>query len=336
MMNGGKFVLLQRELQKLMKRLLKWMGIAVLSPLLLFIILAALLYLPPVQNWVVQKVTAIASDKTGMEISVGHVNLEWPLDLGINDFRVLHQNDSLPQVKDTIADIRKFVVNVRLLPLFSKKVVIEEFSLQQSKINTNGFISDLRIKGELDKLWLSSKGIDLGKETVEVNGARLSDAQLDITLTDTAAVDTTESNLMWKIFADSLSLTRSRLTLTLPGDSTTTNIWFGRAVAHKADINLSTETYKVGSLEWKDGSLSYAPMSLTAINLGVDSISYSPMGTSLFVRQSAFNLNLGERSAGYRDDGRTQSRLCLQSYTHAADVAEDSRLQHHGRGRYGL
>ena len=72
-----------------MKKWLKWIGIAVLTPLLLFIILAALLYLPPIQNWVVQKVTAIASEKTGMEISVGHVDLEWPLDLGINDFRVL-------------------------------------------------------------------------------------------------------------------------------------------------------------------------------------------------------------------------------------------------------
>ena len=293
-MNGGKFVLLQRELQKLMKKWLKWMGIAVLSPLLLFIILAALLYLPPVQNWVVQNVTAIASEKTGMEISVGHVNLEWPLDLGINDFRVLHQNDSLPQVKDTIADIRKLVVNVRLLPLFSKEVVIEELSLQQSKINTNGFISDLRIKGEFDKLWLSSNGIDLSQETVEVNGARLSDAHIDITLSDTAAIDTTESSLMWKIFADSLSFTRSRLTLTLPGDTTTTNIWFGKAVARKADINLATETYKVGSLEWRDGSLGYAPMAVTGISLGADSICYSPKGTSLFVRQSAFKLNLGD------------------------------------------
>ena len=70
-----------------MKKVLKWMGIAVLTPVLLFIILAALLYLPPVQNWVVQKVTAIASEKTGMEISIGHVNLEWPLDLGIDDLR---------------------------------------------------------------------------------------------------------------------------------------------------------------------------------------------------------------------------------------------------------
>ena len=135
-----------------MKKVLKWLGIAVLTPLLLFIILAALLYLPPVQNWVVQKVTAIASEKTGMEISIGHVNLEWPLDLGIDDLQVLHQNDSLPQVKDTIADIRKLVVDVKLLPLFQKRMVIKELSLQHAKINTNGFISDLRIKGAFDQL----------------------------------------------------------------------------------------------------------------------------------------------------------------------------------------
>ena len=275
-----------------MKKVLKWMGIAVLTPVLLFIILAALLYLPPVQNWVVQKVTAIASEKTGMEISIGHVNLEWPLDLGIDDLRVLHPNDSLPQVKDTIADIRKLVVDVKLLPLLEKRVVIEELSLQQAKINTNGFISDLRVKGAFDQLWLSSKGIDLSKEIVEVNGARLADAHLDIVMTDTAAIDTTENNLMWKIIADSLSFTRSRLTLTLPGDTTMTDIWFGQAVARKANIDLGTETYQIGGLDWKNGSLSYAPMALSDINLSVDSIRYSPQGTSLFVRQSAMQLSL--------------------------------------------
>lgn len=76
-----------------MRKLLKWLGIAVLTPVLLFIILAAMLYLPPIQNWVAQKVTAIASEQTGMEISVGHVSLEWPLDLSIDDFRMLHPND---------------------------------------------------------------------------------------------------------------------------------------------------------------------------------------------------------------------------------------------------
>ena len=136
-----------------MKKALKWIGIAVLTPILLFIILAVLIYLPPIQNWAVKKVAAIASEKTGMEITVEHVNLEFPLDLGIEGFRAIKQNDSLPQIKDTIADVRKLVADVRLLPLLKKRVVIDELSLHEAKINTNGFISDLHIKGELEELW---------------------------------------------------------------------------------------------------------------------------------------------------------------------------------------
>ena len=144
-----------------MKKALKWLGFAALTPILLFFILAALLYLPPIQNWAAKKVAAIASDKTGMEITVGHVNLEWPMDLGIDDFRMLHPNDSLPNVTDTIADVGHLTADIQLWPLFKKCVVINELSLQKAKLNTNGFISDLRVKGRVQELWLSSQGIDL-------------------------------------------------------------------------------------------------------------------------------------------------------------------------------
>ena len=50
-----------------MKKVIKWIGIAVLIPILLCLLLAVLIYLPPVQNWAVKKVAAIASEKTGME-----------------------------------------------------------------------------------------------------------------------------------------------------------------------------------------------------------------------------------------------------------------------------
>ena len=169
-----------------MKKVVKWIGIAVLIPILLCLLLAVLIYLPPVQNWAVKKVAAIASEKTGMEITVGHVSLAFPLDLQLDDFKAIKQNDSLPQVRDTIADVHRLVADVRLLPLFRSQVVIDELSFHQARINTNGFISDLRIKGELQELWLSSKGIDLDKETVEVNGARLQEARLDMTVSPSA------------------------------------------------------------------------------------------------------------------------------------------------------
>ena len=282
-----------------MKKALKWMGIAVLTPILLFIIIIILLYLPPVQNWAVKKVAAIASEKTGMEITVGHVNLEFPLDLGIEGFRAIKGND-------TIADVKKMVVDVRLLPLFKKQVIIDELSLNEVKLNTNGFISDLQIKGDLQELWLSSKGIDLDKETAEVNGARLSKARLDILLSDTAAVDTTESTMAWIINADSLSIHQSDLRIHLPGDTLNINVFMGHTVAREAVIDLGKKIYQVGSLDWKDGKLAYNNrwepevsgldynhIALTDIRLGIDSISYTPAGTSLYIRETALKEKSG-------------------------------------------
>ena len=41
-----------------------------LTPIILFVILMILLYVPPVQNFIRKQATAIASDATGMNISV--------------------------------------------------------------------------------------------------------------------------------------------------------------------------------------------------------------------------------------------------------------------------
>ncbi|SHK60981.1 translocation/assembly module TamB domain-containing protein [Xylanibacter ruminicola] len=290
-----------------MKKTLKWLGIAAITPILLILILAVLLYLPPVQNWAVKKVASIASEKTGMQITIEHVNLEFPLDLGIEGFRALHprsasplgssKNDSIPQLQDTIADVRKMVCDVQLLPLLEKRVVIDELSMTQAKINTNGFIGDLRVKGELQELWLSSRGIDLDKETVEVNGARLSEARLDIALSDTAAVDTTESTAKWIVNADSVSILKSNLMVHLPGDTLNAQAYMGRAVARTVLADLGHNIYKVESLDWTDGrlkydnrfepetdGLDYNHLSLTDINLRVDSIEYIDPNTSLIIR----------------------------------------------------
>ena len=280
-----------------MKKALKWLGIAVLTPILLFVILAALIYFPPVQNWAVKKVAAIASEKTGMDITIEHVCLEFPLDLGIEGFRALHKNDSIANQTDTIADVRKMVCDVRLLPLLDSRVVIDELSLTQAKINTNGFIGDLRIKGELQELWLSSRGIDLDKETVEVNGARLSEARLDIALSDTAAVDTTESTMKWIVNADSVSILKSDFMVHLPGDTLNAQAYMGRAVARDVLADLGNNIYKVGSLDWHDGRLNYDNrfepaidgldynhLALSDINLRVESIEYMTPNTSLIIK----------------------------------------------------
>ena len=67
--------LCMRKTWSLMKKILKWTGLALLTVVLLVGLLAVLLYVPPVQNWAVKQVARVASEKTGMDISVERVRL---------------------------------------------------------------------------------------------------------------------------------------------------------------------------------------------------------------------------------------------------------------------
>jgi hypothetical protein len=86
----------------------------------------------------------------------------------------------------------------------------------------------------------------------------------------------------------------------------------GLAVAREADINLGTSTYRVGSFDWHDGRFSMSPKlgglgDLADIRLGVDSIYYGPLGTSLYIRETAMKergsgLEIRELTGGVRLD----------------------------------
>ncbi len=282
-----------------MKKVLKWLGVAVLTPILLFLILTILLYLPPVQNWVVGQVASIASEKTGMEITVGHVDLSFPLDLSLDDFKVIKETD-------TIADVERLVVDVQLWPLLKSYVVINQLEISNTRLNTNGFIEAACVKGDFKRLFVKSRGIDLDRQTVEVNGARLEGAHLDIALNDSVPEDTTTTETLWKIFADSVTVMRSDVALHLPGDTMSIATHFGSLVARQADVDLGSKTYAIGSVDWTGGTLRYDQnfvprvegldfnhIDLADIRIGVDSIYYCDPTMRLHLHQLALKEKSG-------------------------------------------
>ena len=301
-----------------MKEALWWILGLLLSPILLFVILAILLYLPPIQNWMVDMVAKYASEQTGMEISIDNVRLSFPLDLEINRFRVLAPDTAdgvqydnyltAPATKkDTIADMERMVVDVELLPLFGSKVVIDELEVTNTSLNTNGFIDAARVKGRFDRLFLKSKGIDLSQETVEVNGTRLENALLDIQLNDSVPEDTTTSEpTRWKIHVDEARIEHSDITLHMPGDSMSVKAHLGSLSAKEALIDLETETYTVESVDWANGALQYDQnfqpriegldynhIDLSDIQIGIDSIYYHDPTLRMKLRQVALKEKSG-------------------------------------------
>ena len=293
-----------------------------LTPVVLCLLLAAALYVPPIQQWAVRQVAAIASEKTGMDITVGHVSLRFPLDLALDDVLVVQQ-------PDTIADISNAVVNVKLWPLLKNRVVVDRLEINQAKINTLDLISDVQVKGQVGQLSLRSDGIGLNDGVAQLNDVLLSDADISVLLSDTAAIDTTTSApLAWLVNIDKADIERSAFRIHLADDTTTVQGYIGHANATDTRLNLADGHYTIGNLNWSEGRLDYdsnpdTPVSgkpgridydhihLAGVSLQVDSIDFlqEPLALNMNIRQAALQeqsgLTVNDLHGALKLDGQT-------------------------------
>ena len=81
-----------------MKKTLRWILGILLTPLLLFAVLSALLYLSPVQNWAAKKIAEYASEKYGVQITIDHVSLSPLFDLNVKNLHVAKNQQTLVDV----------------------------------------------------------------------------------------------------------------------------------------------------------------------------------------------------------------------------------------------
>ena len=68
-----------------------------------------LLYVPPVQNFIRKQATAIASDATGMNISVERIDLRFPLNLLVRGVQVVQPGSDTTDIQhpDTLLNLWK-------------------------------------------------------------------------------------------------------------------------------------------------------------------------------------------------------------------------------------
>lgn len=323
-----------------MSKTRKRIGIVLLTPLVLVVLLFVLFYFPPFQNWAVRQVSAYASEQTGMDIHVGHVHLKFPLDLSMEEVRVLQPNDSVKGATDTVADIRSLVADVQLWPLLRKQVMVDELSFEQMKVNTAHLVHTMRVKGQIGRLRLQAHGIDLGKDRINIDQALLSDAKIDLALSDTVPEDTTPSQNYWKIALRQLQLRQTDFTLHMPGDTLSVRALLGDARAEQAYLDLYKNLYTVRHLDWRDGGVHYDQnfvaktdgldfnhLLLNRLNLKADSFYFCDSKLNVLIRSCDFREKSGLRVDSLRGAFAMDStRLALSDlrlHTPESDLAID-------------
>ncbi len=316
---------------------------AILSPFLLFALLTVLLYLPPVQGWAVQKAASYASEATGMDISIDRVAIGFPLDVDLEGFKMLQPGKSLAQSRDTVADVGSLAVEVKLWPLFGKKVVINALDLRNTKFDTSDFVPSARVKGRLKRLFLSTKDIDLDEETVDVSNVLLADAQVDVALRDTVISDTSTTKAKWKIDVSRIEVKNTAVSVKMPGDTLSISTGMSQLTVTDVQADLFEESYRVGNLEWNGGRLAYDNnfeprvkgldynhISLTDIRIALDSVLYKAQLTQLKVRSCALKeqsgIAISDISTSLRLDSTEIDLPSLRLRTPDSDLEAELRM----------
>ncbi|MBR5541478.1 MAG: translocation/assembly module TamB domain-containing protein [Bacteroides sp.] len=246
------------------------------SPFLLFLMAIILLYLPPIQRFAVDKASAVASEATGLDITVGRLDLRFPLDLLVQDVLAV-----TPEKKDTLLSLERLKVELRFWKLFKKEIEIEEISVKGATVDTRDLLDGLLVKGHLGELFLESHGVMFSPETARINEFSVKNTDLSVTLEEWESSESASSDtLYWKILLDKIALENVGLSLRMPKDSLFLQTKLPGVTLKDGVMDLRESSYFVKTFSIDEASLAYnngtgtSGLSFESIDLQTDSVYY--------------------------------------------------------------
>lgn len=284
------------------RKWIKWVSWVILTPILLFVVLMILLYVPPVQNFLRKQATAYASQATGMQINVGRIDLRFPLNLLVRDVEVV-------QAPDTLLTLASLNVHVQAMPLFKGKIEVDDITIQRVAVNSANLIEGIQIRGVLGRFFLESHGVDLGNELAVINRAELSDTHIGLILTDTTTTekpDTASAPVNWKVNLHALNLKNVSFSMQLPADSMRMAAHVGEATVNDVSADLKQQFYGLRSFLLTGASVNYdtgnalpaegfdpSHIALRDIRIGIDSVLYQGRNMNAVIREFSMNERSG-------------------------------------------
>lgn len=167
------------------RKILKYVLRTLLVLLGVLILLPGLLYVPFVQDIVRRKGVGIASEKTGMALSVSALRLSFPLKLSLEGVCAVQPPE------DTLLRAGALRLDVALLPLIRSRVIVRQLSLEDAFVHYADSVTGFGMKVGLGRLALRVDGADLKRERAEIPFVTLDSARIEmltgVSLPDTAA-----------------------------------------------------------------------------------------------------------------------------------------------------
>lgn len=246
-------------------KVVKWI---ILTPVILFVVLCVLLYVPPVQHWAVNEACDKVNESTGYQVSIENVRLKFPLDLVLGGVKAIDNEG------DTLIDCKSLCLDVPLLPLLDGRVDVDGLELRSAAVNTKSLISDTHVEGRVGRASVSLHGYDWSENYLSKINAEVADADVYVCLTDTAPTDTTPSAPIM-IDLDMARIANTKVRVVLPGDTVSIDAVVKRMAADGGHFDTGKNEYLLKNLDLSTAHLRYANWNIPALNLLLDEFGFA-------------------------------------------------------------
>ena len=231
-------------------KLASWVGAGILG------MVAALpfaAYIPWVQNKAADLAAEYASEKTGMDISVGDVRVKFPLDVTATDVQVIDQNG------DTLFKADEVKANVKPKPLLDKKVEVDNASLKgaKSQIKTDDGSMDLDV--DVDDAKIDKAKVDLNNNKVDVGNAALKGgkAKMSYKPEKKKPDPDKEPSKPWKVNANKVTADDVDFKMDMKPTVDKLDAKVGHAEAKDVKVDTGNQTVDVGELDVEKADVNY-------------------------------------------------------------------------------
>lgn len=233
------------------KKVIRWTLWLLITPIIIVVTAAGLLYIPAIQRWAVEKVTAMLSQQTGMDIRMDAVRITFPLDVDLRGLQV--SQDTLH-----IASLESCIIDLDLSQVWNLRGNIDGIVLKRGSLDTHQLIASTRIKGRIGTLMLKTREVDLRNGLADIANLCLDGSQVDIMLTDSTTEDTTESApIQWRIRLQKADILHTRIGLSMPGDTMQVDARIRALRLREGEADLAGGIYKVRQAGLAADSLLY-------------------------------------------------------------------------------
>ncbi len=212
-----------------------------LSAIVVILIIA--LYLPPVQNFALQKILTEVNSDPSIHVSVEQFRLSPPLHIQATDF-------TLQQQGDTIATVDNLDLRVSLWPLLRGNVGVNQLLVDDASFTMAGSDSTINLAANIGSLQLQNAEIGLFSKQADIEILKLSRSRINLNIPSDNAepTDSTPSSpLPWKLNLDQFRIDSISYSMSMAGTIDKLDANIGAALIENTAIDLYDQTVDVNS-----------------------------------------------------------------------------------------